>query len=93
MTTNEQQRLKDFEDLYSRLKELNLEGGQKELMVDALKYLQDDMRYLDYDAYNFINKLANKESNNVKKEIQSNVRLYKRSNQKYIKHFLINCEK
>ena len=78
-----------FENIVSKLKTLNLDANEKEVMNSGLQFLKDDMLYLDYNALNNIIAFSKKESDAVKREIQGNVRLYKRSHNDNIRHFLI----
>lgn len=85
------EKLVNFNSLVSKLKGLDLDDNEKSLINDYLKMGRESMLFLDEEILSNISAWARKETDTVKRDIQSNIRLYRRTMGKNVgnKLFLI----
>ena len=81
---------KSFLSLVKKIKTLDLDKNEKVLLNEYLRLGRIEMLYLTEENILDINAWGKKESPTVKRDIQSNIRLFKRSKNKHIKLFLMD---
>ena len=81
---------KAFSSLIKKIKTLGLDTNEKALLNEYLRLGRIEMLYLTEENILDINAWGKKESPTVKRDIQSNIRLFKRSKNKHVKLFLMD---
>lgn len=74
-----EEKLKHFNSLVHKLKTLELDEDEKVLINDYLRMGRESMLFLNEDTLLNISAWARKETDTVKRDVQSNIRLYRRT--------------